>query len=224
MRAEAVAERGGKIVAVGSKADVMTFKGPNTEVVDLGGRTLLPGFNDAHGHVLIGGLQALSATLLASPDGEATDIASLQAALRAWMAANDAIVKKVNLIVGFGYDNATMAEHRHSTRDDLDQASKGIPILLIHQSGHLTAVNSKALEMAAITADTPDPEGGVIRRRQGGKEPNGVLEETAAFPVVFKLLSQVGVEGARRSSAPVQSCGQVMDTPLLVASAWPAPS
>jgi predicted amidohydrolase YtcJ len=197
MRAQAVAERGGKIVAVGKKADVMKFKGPQTEVVDLRGRTLLPGFYDAHGHVLMGGLQALSANLLAPPDGNVTDIASLQETLRAWMAANDATVKKVNLIVGFGYDNATLAERRHPTRDDLDQVSKDVPILLVHQSGHLAAVNSKALEMTGITADTADPEGGVIRRRQGSKEPDGVLEETAAFPVVLKLLSQVGAEGAK---------------------------
>ena len=197
MRAQAVAERGGKIVAVGKKADVMKFKGPQTEVIDLGGRTLLPGFVDAHGHVLMGGLQALSANLLAPPDGKVTDIASLQETLRAWMAANDATVKKVNLIVGFGYDNATLAERRHPTRDDLDQVSKDVPILLVHQSGHLAAVNSKALEMTGITADTADPDGGVIRRRQGSREPDGVLEETAAFPVVLKLLGQVGAEGAK---------------------------
>jgi predicted amidohydrolase YtcJ len=197
MRAQAVAERGGKIVAVGTKADVMKFRGPQTEVIDLGGRTLLPGFYDAHGHVMMGGLQALSANLLAPPDGNVTDIASLQKAIRAWMAANDATVKKVNLIVGFGYDNATLAERRHPTRDDLDQVSKDVPILLVHQSGHLAAVNSKALEMTAITADTADPDGGVIRRRQGSKEPDGVLEETAAFPVMLKLFGQVGAEGAK---------------------------
>jgi len=61
------------------------------------------------------------------------------------MAANDAAVKKVDLILGFGYDNATLSEHRHPTRDDLDQISKDIPVLLWHQSGHIIAVNSKAL-------------------------------------------------------------------------------
>ncbi len=190
MRAEAVAERGGKIVAVGPEAPVMRLKGPRTEMIDLHGQTMLPGFVDAHGHVTGGGLQALAANLLASPDGNVKDIASLQQALRDWIVANDAKVKKTNLIVGFGYDNATLAEQRHPTRDDLDPISKDVPILLVHQSGHLVAVNSKALELGGITAATPDPAGGVIRRKSGSNEPDGVLEETAAFPLMGKLLGQ----------------------------------
>jgi len=132
MRAEAVAERGGRIVAVGKKSDVMKLRGSKTEMVDLKGRTMLPGFVDAHGHVMVGGLQALSANLLAPPDGEVRDIASLQQVIRDWMAANDAAVRKANLILGFGYDNSTLAEQRHPTRDDLDQISKDVPILLVH--------------------------------------------------------------------------------------------
>ncbi|HQR57670.1 MAG TPA: amidohydrolase family protein, partial [Burkholderiaceae bacterium] len=197
MRAEAVAERGGKIVAVGPKANVMKLKGPKTQVIDLKGRALLPGFVDAHGHMFVGGVQALSANLLAPPDGDVKDIASLQKVVREWMAANDAAVKKVGLVIGFGYDNASLAEHRHPNRDDLDQISKDIPILLWHQSGHMVAVNSKALEVTGMTAETPDPQGGVIQRRSGSKEPNGVFEETAAMPVLMKLLSKTGVEGAK---------------------------
>ena len=195
MRAEAVAEAGGRIIAVGRKAEVMKRRGPTTQLIDLKGRTMLPGFVDAHGHVMMGGLQALSANLLAPPDGEVRDIASLQQAVREWLAANAAVVSKVNLIVGFGYDNATLAEQRHPTRDELDRISRDVPILLVHQSGHIIAVNSKAIEVAGITADTPDPQGGVIVRRPGSREPNGVFEELAAFPVVMKLLGQVGPEG-----------------------------
>ena len=198
MRAEAVAERGGKIVAVGSKATVMKLKGPNTQVVDLKGRTLLPGFVDAHGHVFVGGVQALSANLLAPPDGNVTDIASLQKAVREWMAANEAAVKKIGLVIGFGYDNASLKEHRHPNRDDLDAISKDVPIMLWHQSGHMVAVNSKGLEIAGMTADTPNPQGGVIQRKPGSKEPNGVFEETAAMPVIMKLLSRAGPEGAKQ--------------------------
>ena len=197
MRAEAVAEKGGKIIAVGSKDDVMALKGSDTKMIDLAGRTMLPGFFDAHGHVFLGGLQGLSANLLAPPDGKVTDIASLQQTLRDWMTANAETIKKANLIIGFGYDNATLAEHRHPTRDDLDKISTEIPVYIVHQSGHFGAANSKALEIAGITAQTPDPAGGVIRRRKGSKEPNGVLEETASFPVLAKLLSQVGVDGAK---------------------------
>lgn len=197
MRAEAVAEKDGKIIAVGSKTSVMKLKGPKTELINLKGRAMLPGFVDAHGHVTAGGLQALAANLLAPPDGNVKDIATLQQTLRDWIAANGPTVKKVNLIVGFGYDNATMAEQRHPTREDLDPISKDVPILLVHQSGHLVAANSKALEIGGITAETPDPAGGVIRRKSGSKEPDGVLEESAAFPLLGKLLGQVGSEGGK---------------------------
>jgi hypothetical protein len=197
MRAQAVAEAGGKIVAVGSKAEVMKLRGPNTQVIDLKGRTLVPGFIDAHGHVMMGGMQALSANLLAPPDGTVKDIASLQQALRDWMRANEAAVKRINLVVGFGYDNSTLAEQRHPTRDDLDQVSTEIPIMLLHQSGHIGAFNSKALEVGGITAQSADPQGGVIRRKSGSQEPDGVLEETAMMPVAFKLIGRVGADGAQ---------------------------
>ena len=194
MRAEAVAEKDGKILAVGAEADVMAHKGPGTEFIDLAGRAMLPGFVDAHGHVFMGGLQALSANLLAPPDGEVTDIASLQQTLSDWAAANAETVETSRLIVGFGYDNAQLAELRHPTRDDLDAVTSDVPILIIHQSGHLAALNSKALEAVGYDADTEDPAGGVIRRRAGSREPDGVLEETAFFAAIVKLMGNIGAE------------------------------
>lgn len=198
MRVEAVAERGGRIVAAGARAEVERLKGPETKVFDLGGRAMLPGFVDAHGHVMMGGIQALSANLLAAPDGKVSDIASLQETLRAWVAANQKTVQEIDLIIGFGYDNSMLKEKRHPTRADLDAVSKDVPILTVHQSGHLYAVNSKALEVCGINADTQNPAGGLIRREADGKTPNGVLEETAGFPVVWKLLSRIGAERAPR--------------------------
>jgi predicted amidohydrolase YtcJ len=195
-KAEAVAVKDGKILAVGAEENVLSSKGETTRLFDLQGRTMLPGFVDAHGHVMGGGLQALSANLLAPPDGEVNDIASLQQTLRGWIAANEENVKKVSLIIGFGYDNAQLAEKRHPLREDLDAVSEELPIVLVHQSGHLIAVNSKSLEIGEISAVTPNPTGGVIQRRDGGKKPNGVLEETAAFPLLIKLLGRVGPEGA----------------------------
>ncbi len=195
MRAEAIAERDGRIVAVGSRTDVMKLRGPDTQLIDLDGRALLPGFVDAHGHVMMGGLQALSANLLAPPDGAVTDIASLQKTLQDWVAANRAAVDKVQLIVGFGYDNAQLKELRHPTRDDLDAVSSEYPVFIIHQSGHLAVLNSKALEVAGISAASKNPEGGVIRRREGSQEPDGVLEELAMFSALFKILPAIGAEG-----------------------------
>jgi predicted amidohydrolase YtcJ len=195
-RAEAVAVKDGKILAVGAKEEVLKSKGEATRLINLNGRTMLPGFVDAHGHVMGGGLQALSANLLAPPDGEVNDIASLQQTLRDWMAGNEAAVKKIGLVVGFGYDNAQLVELRHPLREELDAVTQEVPIVLIHQSGHIISVNSMALELGGITAETPNPAGGVIQRREGGNEPNGVLEETAAFPLLLKLLGRVGHEGA----------------------------
>ena len=97
--AEAVAVRDGRILAVGDADAVSALRGSSTEIFDLAGRTMIPGFVDSHGHVVLGGLQALSANLLAPPDGESVDIPSLQDALRDWVAKNQAIVDKGNLIV-----------------------------------------------------------------------------------------------------------------------------
>lgn len=81
------------------------------------------------------------------------------------MAGNRAAVDKIQLVVGFGYDNAQLTGLRHPLREELDEVSKDLPIVLVHQSGHIVAANSKALELGGITADTPNPQGGVIQRR-----------------------------------------------------------
>ena len=193
-KVEAVAVKDGRILAAGTLADISTFKGETTEAFDLNGRTMLPGFVDSHGHVVMGGIQALSANLLAPPDGEVTDIASLQATLKAWAEKNSATVDKVKMIIGFGYDNAQLAELRHPTREDLDAVSTEVPIVIVHQSGHLGVANSQALELAGITASTENPEGGVIQRSSDGT-PNGVLEEYAFFNVLIPLLGTLGPEG-----------------------------
>jgi predicted amidohydrolase YtcJ len=195
-RADAVAVKDGTIIAVGTVEEIMALKGEATEVTELDGRALIPGFVDAHGHVMMGGLQALSANLLAPPDGAVTDIASLQQTLRDWIAENEDTVKAANLIVGFGYDNAQLAELRHPTREDLDAISTEIPLIVIHQSGHLGALNSKALEVVGFTKDTPNPAGGVIRRDANG-EPDGVLEENAFNMAIGKLLGSVDREGLK---------------------------
>jgi predicted amidohydrolase YtcJ len=191
-RAEAVAIKDGTIIAVGTKADVEKFKAAGTTTIDLAGKTLLPGFIDAHGHVFTTGIQAASANILPAPDGEGNSIAKIQEILRE-SAKSDAS-KKFNLILGFGYDDAQIAEKRHPTRQELDEVSKDIPILIIHQSCHLGAMNSKALELAKITADTKDPQGGVIRREADGKTPNGVLEETAFMAYAMAIFPKLNAE------------------------------
>ncbi len=187
--AEAVAVQGGRIQAVGSRGEIERLRGPKTRIVDLQGKTLLPGFFDAHGHAFLVGLQALSANLLPPPDGEGRDIASIQRLLKEWIAKNRGVIERYKLIIGFGYDDSQLKEQRHPTRDDLDQVSTDLPVLIIHQSGHLGVANSKALELAKITSATKDPVGGVFRRRDGSSEPNGVMEEHAFMNVAGLLTS-----------------------------------
>ena len=191
-RAEAIAVKGGTIIAVGSKADIDKLRTASTASIDLAGKALLPGFIDGHGHVFTTGLQAASANLLPAPDGEGNSIAKIQDLLRAYAATD--LSKKFNMILGFGYDDAQIAEQRHPTRQDLDAVSKDIPILIIHQSCHLGVMNSKALELAGITADSKDPQGGVIRREADGKTPSGVLEETAFMLGAMKIFPRLNAE------------------------------
>lgn len=193
-RAEAVAVRKGRILAVGTLSEIEPLRGDETGSFDLKGRTMLPGFIDSHGHVVFGGLQALSANLLAPPDGEVTDIASLQASLSKWAEDHSGAVARSKMIIGFGYDNAQLEELRHPTRTELDAVSGDLPVLIVHQSGHLGVANSRALELAGITAASEAPPGGVIRR-DGNGEPNGVLEEYAFFAVLAPLLGSLGDEG-----------------------------
>ncbi|MEQ9693218.1 amidohydrolase [Shimia sp. SDUM112013] len=204
-RAEAVAVQDGRILAVGSEAEIMGLKDTNTKTVDLDGRALLPGFVDSHGHVILGGLQALSANLLAPPDGEARDIAGVQKALRDWMADQETKGQSVTMVIGFGYDESQLAEQRAPTRDDLDAVSAELPVYIVHQSGHFGVGNSRALELAGLTADSMDPPGGVIRRQEDGKTPNGVLEENAHFMALGAMLGDLGENGfktfARAGSA-----------------------
>ncbi len=191
---DAVAVKDGRIIHAGDLAGAEALAGDATRRVDLAGRAMLPGFMDAHGHVWNAGFQALSANLLPPPDGEGRDIASLVRLAKAWAADNARAIGKAGWIVGFGYDDAQLEERRHPTADELDEISTGLPVIFIHQSGHLGAMNHKALEMAGIDADSENPPGGVIRRKAGTREPNGVLEEMAMFKPLFSIMGKFDQE------------------------------
>ena len=183
--AEAVAVKDGKILAVGSRAVVeKAHKGAATQIIDLAGRTLAPGFVDGHAHLLGFGGQAVGANLLAPPDGTVNTVDDVVAKLQDFARGPD--VQRTGWIFGLGYDDALLG--RHPTRDDLDKVSTEIPVIAVHISGHFSAMNSVGLAKVGYTAETPDPEGGVIRRRQGSQEPNGVLEELASIPVMISAI------------------------------------
>jgi predicted amidohydrolase YtcJ len=184
--AEAISVKEGKIQALGSLADIQkAHKGQATRVIDLQGHTLVPGFVDGHVHVLGLGAQAVGANLLASPDGKANSIEDLVAQLQEFARGPD--IGRTGWIFGMGYDDALLG--RHPTRDDLDKVSKDIPVMVVHISGHFSAVNSAGLAKLGIAAASKDPEGGVIRRRPGSREPDGVLEETASIPQMIVALT-----------------------------------
>jgi predicted amidohydrolase YtcJ len=196
--AEAVAVSNGVIVAVGSLDAARAAVGRNAQVVRLQGRTLMPGFFDPHSHVSMVGLQARYANLLPPPDGQGDDIPALQRTTREWMRRREALLRDSQLIIGFGYDDSQLKERRHPTRKELDAVSDSMPVLFLHQSGHMGAANSAALAAAGITASTPNPEGGVFHRDDGSMEPNGVMEETALFAVMGTLLTRLDAEANRQ--------------------------
>jgi len=194
--AEAVAVADGKIIAVGKKPDVLKHKGNATKMVDLQGKTLMPGFFDAHSHLLQVTLWAISADLLPPPMGSVDSMEKLKAVLLSYKAEKK--LKQGQWIVGLGYDDTLLSEKRHPTRDDLDQVSTENPIFIIHISGHLASANSKALEIAGITAETEDPVGGRFIRRPGYREPNGVMESNMAFlQVLAKIPTPSAVQAAK---------------------------
>ncbi len=185
---EAVAVDDGIIVGVGSRAELEAdFLGPETQLHDLQGRTLIPGFVDAHSHFSFVGIQAIAANLLPPPDGPGSSIAELQAALREYLNSSSR-AQDYGILIGFNYDDSQLQEQRHPTRQELDAVSTSLPIMAIHQSGHLGVYNSKALEVLGINADTANPEGGTIYREKDGVTPNGLLAENAHIGALLKLI------------------------------------
>ena len=195
---EALSVRGAKIDRVGSTEDILAEVTPKTIVTDLRGRTLMPGFVDAHGHFPGSGQVVFSTDLNSPPIGSIKNMAQLLARLKSADAA-----RPDDWLTGFGYDDTLLAEGRHPTREDLDQVSTTRPIAIGHVSGHLYAVNSAALAEMGIDESTPDPEGGVIQRDPSspdGRRPNGVLEETAARQALSKALDIGITDGIRMTT------------------------
>jgi predicted amidohydrolase YtcJ len=160
-------------------------------VINLAGKTLMPGFIDGHAHAMQFGAQAVGANLLAPPDGNLNSIDDVVEKLKAFGQGPD--VQRTGWIFGIGYDDALLG--RHPTRADLDKVSTTIPVMAIHISGHFAAVNTAGLKLIGYAASTPNPEGGVIRREVDGKTPNGVLEELAAIPNILTAVTPVTNEG-----------------------------
>ena len=188
---EAIVVDDGKITFAGSRAEALAKKGDGTVLKDLGGKTLMPGFIDGHAHAQQFGTQAVGANLLAPPDGTVNSIDDLVDRMKTFAAGPD--VALTGWIFGMGYDDALLG--RHPTREDLDKVSTTVPVIATHISGHFAAVNTLGLKMIGYDANTPNPEGGVIRREADGKTPNGVLEELAAIPHMVRFLTPESLQG-----------------------------
>ncbi len=184
--AEAVSVRDGVIDRVGSTVEILALVTEDTDVVDLSGRTLVPGFVDAHGHFPGSGQTAFTVDLNSPPIGDTESIPELLDKLRAFGEK-----RTDGWLIGSNYDDTLLAEKRHPTRDDLDLVSATRPIAVVHVSGHLMVVNSAALAELHIDETTPDPEGGHIVRDLSSadqRRPNGILEETATHHARDKTL------------------------------------
>ncbi len=168
-RAQAIAITEGKIVAVGSAKEIEHWVGPQTKVIDLEGKFVMPGFNDAHTHFASGGLGLLAVNV------EGTrSLAEFQERIRSRLRK----FKAGEWVTGSGWDQSLWAENRMPTRADLDAISTEHPLLFQRVDGHSSVANSLALQLAGITRETPDPEGGAIVRDSNG-EPTGWVKEKA---------------------------------------------
>ena len=182
---EAVAVKDGKIAAVGTKADMLTMSGAATRIVDLQGKTMLPGFIDGHSHFFQGAMIADYVNVSAPPVGPASSIADIIVALKQHVASKPLLPGE--WLIGYGYDGTALSDAREATRDDFDKDFPNAPLVLVHVSGHGCVMNSAGFKAAGIDANTPTPAGGVTVRKPGSNEPAGLLMENSWFPVLLAL-------------------------------------
>ena len=169
--ADAMLVTDGMIRKVGRAAEIENMAPKGCRRVDLGGYRVIPGFVDAHMHPLM--LADYSRQISALPP-KVNSIEELIQAVKEQRQKQG----PDQWCLGWGYDEGKFAEHRSINRWDLDQGCSDAPVSIIRTCGHIRCVNSKALELAGIDRNTPDPEGGEIERDANG-EPTGVLKENA---------------------------------------------
>jgi predicted amidohydrolase YtcJ len=188
---EALVEQDGVIVFAGLLAEARK-QYPSATRRNLKGLTLMPGFIDSHGHMYLTGLLLSMANVLPEPDGSAGDYDDLVRTTRAWMESptGKQFIATFGWVLANGYDHTMLREGDHPTADVLDRITTKYPVLMLHQSGHMAALNHKGLEVAGLTRDTPDPAGGVVRRGPDGA-PDGVIEEIVVTQVGNKIIGRV---------------------------------
>jgi len=168
-QAAAVACAGNRIAAVGSAADVAKWAGPTTQVIDLAGKLVVPGFNDAHVHFFDGGAHLAGVKLR-----DAKSEAEFRERIRQFAAR----LPEGRWILGGDWDHENWTPARLPTRQSIDEAAGSHPVFVNRLDGHMSLANSIALKLAGITRNTPDPPGGTIVRDASG-EPTGLLKDAA---------------------------------------------
>ena len=176
-RSEALAVVGDRILAVGKRDEIMKLKVPETKIVDLDGRFVMPGFNDAHMHLTSAGLEKMNVNLV----GVKT-LDEFRERLRAKVEA----AAPGEWVVGGGWDETLWPVKAVPTRWDLDEVSGKHPVYLVRVDGHIGVANTRALQLASVTVATRDPEGGKIDRDDAGT-PNGILREKAQEAVAVVI-------------------------------------
>ncbi|HTP34119.1 MAG TPA: amidohydrolase [Candidatus Acidoferrales bacterium] len=189
---EAAACLGSRIVATGSSAEIRKWIGANTKVIDLGGRLVVPGFNDSHVHLVDGGRHAGSVQL-----HEARSEAEFRDRIRDYAAK----LPKGRWIVGGDWDQENWSPARLPNHELIDVAAGDHPVFVNRHDGHMVLVNNLVLRQAGITRDTPDPPGGTIVRDERG-EPTGILKDAAqdAAAKLMPRLSSEEIENAVRAA------------------------
>ena len=188
-RVSAIAVTNSTIVAVGSDEELLKLKGAHTQIVDLAGAFVMPGFNDAHTHIAEAGHQKLTVDL----DGT-TSLADMQQRIAAYAAT----AKPGLWIEGAGWDHTKWASKTLPTRQDIDKVTSGHPAVLFRTDGHIAVANSSALLAAGISSATPDPSGGKIDKDSTGT-PTGIVRESPAFSLILRRIPPMEPE-MRRSA------------------------
>ncbi len=198
--AEAIAVDDGKIVFVGAKADAMKLSGAGTSVVDLKGKTIVPGFIEGHSHFINSITMGSQANVYAAPFGPGSTKQGIVDALK--KLRDERNIPKGEVIMAYGYDDSLFPDGGKLTAADLDVDFPDNPVIVGHVSLHGAVLNTAAFKKYGITADTPVPPGGIMVRKPGTNEPEGLLMESAYLPVFGQLpkptpqqLSQAFKEG-----------------------------
>ena len=209
-RAQAIAVRDGRVVAVGSNQQIQAMKGAKTQVVDLGGRFVMPGFNDAHLHLASGGFEHLN-----------VELAGTKTLQEMQQRIGDRVKTAApgEWILGRGWDESKWVEQKLPSRQDLDAVTQGHPAIFSRADGHMSIANTAALQKAGITKETKSPSGGKIDRDSNG-EATGILREGAAGLVSSKEPQPTPTQRHRAAELALRDAAMYGVTSLQDNSGW----